>query len=386
MIRRALSKMLAASLIACAALCPPWAAGGSGVRARAVMSRQAGKAAQPSPAQGASPRARIRAEGSTFRGEVGQRAVELRLKRDGEKVSGAYSYDGIGKDLRLEGRIDAQGRLTLAEFDQTGKQTGKFACEAEGESDDPTPAFSCKWSRPDGRGETYAAFSEQHAAFASGVRVVSRVIEDRKHGAGASYPQLVGGGASVAAGVAKFNRQAEALVRKQVQEFVSLLDPSSAGRSSYSANYSVLHGSDDLLSVEVREDSYAGGAYPNENYFTLNYNLKTGREVSLDELFRHNTGYGEAIIKYVVAQVNRRERQLEEESARKEGRKVTPRDEPVFTAEQFAEWRAWAMTPRGLVVYFDLPHVAAYFARNFVPFGVVRDSLNPDGPAAPYAR
>lgn len=366
----AFSTLLAAALVIHVAVCPSRAAG------RGVAAFRAQDAPPPP--------GRLKAEGGTFRGQVGDRQVELRLKRDGERVTGTYSYDGIGQPLKLEGRIDARGQLTLAEFDAGGKQTGKFVCGTDVEAGEPALTFSGNWSRPDGRGETYVVFSEQHDAFTNGLRVVSRVVRDRKYEVRASYPQLAGGDKALADAVSKFNRQVEALVQKQVREFVSLQPP--PGRSSYAANYNVLLGSDRLVSVEIVEDSYAGGAHPNTAYFTLNYDLRAGREVALEELFKHNSAYGATIIKYSLDAMNRRARQLEEENARREGRKAEPRDEPLFSAEGVTDWDAWAMTPQGLVFYFDLPHAVAAFSRNFVPYRVLRDALDAGGPAAPYLR
>jgi hypothetical protein len=44
----------------------------------------------------------------------------------------------------------------------------------------------------------------------------------------------------------------------------------------------------------------------------------------------------------------------------------------------------FGLTPKGVVVYFDFPHVMAYFDKNFVPYNVIREYLKPNGPAAKF--
>jgi len=52
--------------------------------------------------------------------------------------------------------------------------------------------------------------------------------------------------------------------------------------------------------------------------------------------------------------------------------------------DQLSEISHLAMTPNGLTVYFDFPHVISIFDRTFVPYGVVKDYLQPKGPATRY--
>src|SRR5437016_11870756 len=64
-----------------------------------------------------------------YRGSVGESHFQMRLNIQGNNVSGAYSYDSIGEDIKLTGHVDDHGRLELAEFGEKGKQTGKFVCK-----------------------------------------------------------------------------------------------------------------------------------------------------------------------------------------------------------------------------------------------------------------
>src|ERR1700694_67834 len=64
-----------------------------------------------------------------YRGSVGESHFQMRLSIQGNNISGAYSYDSIGEDIKLTGHLDDQGKLELAEFGEKGKQTGKFVCK-----------------------------------------------------------------------------------------------------------------------------------------------------------------------------------------------------------------------------------------------------------------
>ena len=59
-------------------------------------------------------------------------------------------------------------------------------------------------------------------------------------------------------------------------------------------------------------------------------------------------------------------------------------DEPIISEDQVKELSGWGLTPKGLVVYFDFPHVIAYFDKNDVPYSVVKQFLKPNGPTARF--
>ena len=132
----------------------------------------------------------------------------------------------------------------------------------------------------------------------------------------------------------------------------------------------------------MTEYSDSGGAHPNTGFWSLTYDLSANKELELDDLFNPGSDYKTAIAKYVVADIDKRAIAIEEADAKSEGRKPTPRDEPIVTAEQLSEISSWGLTPTGLVVYFDFPHVIAVFDRTLVPYSVVNEYLKPNGPAA----
>lgn len=310
-----------------------------------------------------------------YRGSVGESHFQMRLNIQGNNVSGSYSYDSIGEDIKLTGHLDDRGKLELAEFGANGKPTGKFVCKA---LNDAEP--DCMWSKPDGTREAYVTLEKQYVALTNGLQVVPKTIANRRTGVKVSYPQITSSGLALSPGAASFNRRVLALTQKAIKEFETGSEP---GKNSFEINYNVLLATDDLISVEMTEYSYAGGAaHPNTGFSSLTYDLSSNKELELDDLFKSGSDYKTAIAKYVVADIDKRAVAIEEADARKEKRKPVPREDPIVTIDQLSEISNWGLTPKGLVVYFDFPHAIAVFDRTLVPFKVVTEYLKPDSPVA----
>lgn len=313
-----------------------------------------------------------------YRGSIAGSHVEMHLTFEGNKVSGTYAYDRVGEELKLSGQLGAQGGLELAEFDANRKQTGKIMCKQKlDELIDP----ECTWSRVDGSHQAFVTLEEQHFGFTGGVRVLPKTIIDRATGVVVSYPQLTSD-KTLTAGAQSFNQLVSTWIRKAVKDF----DPEpSPGRISLEMNYNILLGANDFVSFEITEYSDNGGAHPNHGFsWAITYDLNTKRELKIEDVLKPNTDYKTAIAKHVVADITRRANVIEQEDARREGRKPQLQDEPVVSMDQLSELAHWCMTPKGLMVYFDFPNVISVFDRTFVPYGVIKDYLQPNGPASRF--
>ena len=308
-----------------------------------------------------------------YRGSIGNRHIEMRLNVQGNKLSGTYSYDGIGQDLKLTGQLDDQGRLQLSEFGPNRKQTGKFACKRKLEDNVDS---ECTWSRADGTRESYVTLEEQHVAFSNGLLITPRTISNRKTGVGVSYPQLTSS-APLSPAAQNFNRRILAMVQEAIKGFEPI-----DGKGAFDTTYNILLGTNDLISIEMVEYYDGGGAHPNNRFWSLTYDLTGNRELKFEDLFKPGSDYNTALAKFVVADIDRRADELEQDEARREGRKPKPREDSIVSVEQLNELSGWGMTPKGLVVYFDFPHVIAVFDKTFVPYSVVSEFLKPDGPAS----
>jgi hypothetical protein len=79
----------------------------------------------------------------TFRGEIAHGLnIEMKLVREGSKLSGSYAYERIGNAILVKGTIDETGSIVLEEFvkgQKTGIFTGKVVSDARVEG---------IWSKP----------------------------------------------------------------------------------------------------------------------------------------------------------------------------------------------------------------------------------------------
>ena len=313
-----------------------------------------------------------------YRGSIGGSHVEMHLTIEGNKVTGAYSYDRIGEDLKLTGQLNAQGGFELAEFGANRKQTGKIACKRKIEElIDP----ECYWSRVDGTHQSFVTLEEQHSAFTGGLRIVPKSIIDRTTGVVVSYPQLASD-RTLSSAAQAFNQSLSAWIKKAIKDFDP--QPIDQGRTSLELNYNILLGTNDLVSVEITEYSDNGGAHPNHGFYAITYDLSKNRELKIEDVFKPDSDYKTAIAKYVVTDIQRRDNIIEAQDAKKEGRQPRSSDEPIVSMEQLSEISYWALTANGVMVYFDFPNVISVFDRTPVPYSVIKDYLQPNSPAARF--
>lgn len=304
-----------------------------------------------------------------FRGTIGSRHIEMRLVTAGGKVSGSYFYDQFRQDIILEGGYNPKGQLELIEG--TGKRkTGKFVCKPEETFDWD---LECEWSRPDGTGQAMVFLVEQGIQVKTELRVVPKLMNDRKTKAVVSYPQLTA--AVITPGLSGFNQLIESRVQAAVKEF----QPETIAHSSFDTNYNVLFADDDKVSIEMAEYSDVGAAHPDTRLWTVNYNLRTNKELTLDDVFRSGDEYKTTIAEFVTRDINRRADQMEIDEARRNNRQPEKRDEPMMETDRLPDMDTWAFSPKGFVVYFDFPHVMAVFDKAIVPYSILSRYLSPNG-------
>jgi hypothetical protein len=312
----------------------------------------------------------------TYRGAVGSSHIQMTLNFDGRKVTGRYSYDSVGEDIKVTGQLDAEGKLELTEFAEKNKPSGKFSCKRP--LDAPLDR-ECYWTKPDGTRQSFVNLSEQNITMTGGLQIVPKLLTNRKRGISVSYPQIAGSGALNPA-AQKFNSRILALVQKAIQDDFQPIDE----KGVFDTNYNILLGMNDLISVEMVEYYDGGGAHPNDRWWSLTYDLAANKELKFEDLFKPGSDYNTAIAKYVTDDIERRAAEMEKDHARLDNREPRKREDPILPMDQLGELSGWAMTPKGVNVYFDLPHVIAVFDKNFVPYSVIREYLKPNGPAAKF--
>ena len=306
-----------------------------------------------------------------YRGAIGDKHIEMRLTVSGAQVTGTYFYDQFKQEIILTGAYDAKRQLELVETVKKRK-TGRFVCKAEPE--DSNTDLDCEWTRPDATGTRIVFLIEQGIRFTKGTKIVPKTVLDPKTKASASYPQLTAPAMTDA--IKAFNALVEARVKASMKEFEA--EPNSV----FDANYNVLFADDDTISIEMSEYFYAGGAHPNTRLWTVNYSLKGNKELSLKDVFKDDEGYKTAIAEFVAKDINRRAEQMDIADARRNNRPVEKRTDAVMTVDRLPEMDTWGLSTKGLVAYFDFPHVMAVFDKTIVPYNELSQYLRPDGVTA----
>lgn len=324
----------------------------------------------------------------TFRGEIGSFPVQMRLRRAGTSLEGAYFYENKKTDIELRGEIDAAGNFTLRES-AGGTHTGTFKGHWADDEDTGLLMLGGEWAKPDGTGALSFLLTEHAVEFADGRSLVSKEIREEnkrlRYTVEAEYPRIEGASDDASA---KFNGAAEQLVRAKVAEFRSDVaesageKPDAEAGSDINITYDVRLADEELISVLFTVGSYySGAAHPNAYTEVLNFDLRRGRRLQLADLFKPSSDYLAAISRYSV------------NSLKAQSRKAGP--EPLLDDAGIEEgagpepenYKSWTITKRGLSITFDAYQVGPYAAGPqyvFIPYAELRGILRPDGPAARF--
>jgi len=326
--------------------------------------------------------------GTLFRGSIGDAKVEMDIKREGDALSGSYYYlkSGSANRLTLKGKVSGDGAFTMQESDATGKQTGQFKGKWKLDPNEPGASLEGQWLKPGQTGEGLGFYAYEQMVYFTTTEITTREIKEtikaKKAQISAEYPELSGSGA----GVAGFNQLAKARVTKSLADFkkdlagVTAEDIKLMGEMGnyIDVGYDLEYADDDLISVNFGEDTFTGGAHPNHDTFTLNYDLKQGRELKLADLFKPGSKYLATIADYAVRDLK--------------GRKDPESGENLGLAQDGFEdgakptadnYRNWNVTKKGLLITFPPYQVGAYAVGPqtvIVPYSQLKDIAVPDGP------
>ena len=330
-----------------------------------------------------------------FKGSIGSSLdLQMKLVRTGDLLAGSYFYQKIGTRINLRGNVEKDGNLTLAEFDQAGKQTGVFQGIWTVDATDGMIALAGNWSKPPGEkgSDKKTAFSlhEEPISFTGDVDILSKQIKESNkklmYEIAAQYPQLTGGNNP---NFEKFNQVARAAVTKEVTEFRKEMAsqegeaeprPEGSMGSDLNVSYSIALAQDDLMSVEFEVGSYyQGAAHPNSYTEVLNYDLKNGKLLRLADLFKPDAKFLQAIATYCITDLKKqgKDKGLLNEEIEK-GAAADPKN-----------YQSWSIRRRGLGINFDSYQVGPYAAGPqfvLVPYSTLKDLINPEGPIAQFAK
>ncbi|MBZ0290351.1 MAG: DUF3298 and DUF4163 domain-containing protein [Anaerolineae bacterium] len=205
----------------------------------------------------------------------------------------------------------------------------------------------------------------------------SEAVEQPKITIEVDQPVLSGDAAIVDA----FNAAVETIIEDTAGRFKTdtlayqtgeSLPPDIAAMGSYmDVRYRVFTPTASLLSIGFDVGWYtAGAAHPNSYSRTLNYDLSSGTVLVLDDLFKTDAPYLEALSAYSVRALTEKGTLIFPDGAE-------PTDE---------NYKNWNMTPDGLLITFDDYQVAPHVAgpqQVVIPYLDLTDLIDPDGVLGP---
>jgi len=331
----------------------------------------------------------IRAQTKKFEGRIGRSRFEMTLRREAGRLDGSYFYTRIGgaNSLSLHGKIDADGKFVMQEFDASGTQTGEFSGVWEEEADEPGATLEGEWEKTNAKEPQHFSASEQMIFFTGNWRINTKELKEsfktKRLDITAEYPELVGANGTSDAG---FNQVVRARVTQNIahfkKEFFALpaeyLKRIPREETNYcDISYDIVYADDDLISVNFASDSYSGGAHPSHYFFTITYDLKQNRELKLADLFKPGARYLELISDYAIRDLQSRKVPGSDENAGLA--QDIFKDGALPKAENYARWN---ITRKGLMFTFNEYQVGAYVfgpQTVIVPYAKLEEIARPGG-------
>jgi len=209
-------------------------------------------------------------------------------------------------------------------------------------------------------------------------RTIEKQLTRTKFSIAVDYPQLVG---DQSAAARTFNQAASALVASDINPY--LKDNRDLEKEKHShwkdveeyhnISHKVIFASDEIISVLFYANGYSWGAAHGYHYpLVLNYDLKRGRVLKLAGLFKPGSKYLQTIASYCLDDLSRQLDMTPEQIQERSGR-ATP---------TLKNYRAWVLTPKGLVIVFEEYQVTSYAGgepKVLIPYKRLRDIINPRG-------
>lgn len=339
------------------------------------------------------------AETKFFKGSIGSAlGLQMKLVREGDKLTGSYFYQKVGKKIDLRGNVDNDGNVTLEEFDPKGQQTGVFKGVWK-QDDNGAIEIAGSWTKPNGDKKAAFSLHQEPIEFTHGVEIVARPIREKnkrlKYEIDVEYPQLTG---SVDPNFEKFNQTVRGLMTKKVaafkQEMVPSADepapdaadetPAESMGSDISSGYTVALAKDDLISIEFTVSSYsAGAAHPNSYTEVVNFDLKNGKLLKLADLFLPGSKYVQTLSTYCIQDLKKQ--------AKAQGADAMLDDDWIQkgAAPDLANYDNWTITKKGLGITFDPYQVGPYAAgpqHVLAPYSALKEIIKPDGPLGQFVK
>jgi hypothetical protein len=329
-----------------------------------------------------------------FKGSIGSTlGLQMKLVREGDRLTGSYFYQKVGTKIDLNGTIDKDGNLTFAEFDPNGKQTGVFQGFWKPE-ESGLISIAGNWKGPNSTKQTAFSLHEEPIEFSGGVEIVARRTAENnkklKYEIEAEYPQLTGSGSP---NYEKFNQMVRGLITGKLSQFRKEMVPEEGEDegadalpetmgSDLSIGYTLSLAQDDLISLDFGVGSYyRGAAHPNSYSETVNFDLKNGNPIKLADLFNPGSKYLQTISSYSIQDLKKQSKNADS---------MLDDDWIQRGAGPDAKnYQSWTISKKGLGVNFDAYQVGPYAAgpqHVTIPYSALKDIIRVDGPLGQFIR
>lgn len=325
----------------------------------------------------------------------GKYDFRMELRRTADRLFGSYFYPrpGAVRYISLDGKVDEQGNVTLAEstFDyntQSDSKTGEFKGKLDSVLDDGEQLLRLtgQWTRA--KDKEVLPFTAQEPQFdLGGLRLKRQTQKDESkklhYSIATNLPQLVGD----AARAARFSQAVRNFTLKGINEFKKTAtematDPEltkarpDAPPSTMEIDYLVNFADSKFISLLFSFYEFTGGAHGNTATTGFNYDLQRGRLVGLGELFKPGANYLKVISDYCISELKKLKVSDDEWIRNGAGPKLENYD-------------GWNVTPQGLRITFDAYQVAAYAVgpqEVIVPYSLLKDVIRPAGVLAQFIK
>jgi hypothetical protein len=272
----------------------------------------------------------------------------MTITQNGENLSGTYFYfrSKDRQKLRLEGKINKNNEFSLTEIDPNGIKTAEFKGQLKEE--EGGIAISGDWISRKNKKKLEFYAKRQMLYFKTNVEIKPLAIieknNQRKYDIQVLYPQIVG-----IENEQSFNKMIKEFIENLVKEFKSLTEEPVKGYPGISnilgVDYTFTYADENVISIVFSVYEYfIGAAHGNVGYRCMNFNVKTGRELRVQDVFKSDD-YLRRISEYCTKKL----KEKLEDNLFVEG--LEPKEE---------NYEDWAVTKMGLLFIFPPYQVASY--------------------------
>lgn len=324
--------------------------------------------------------------------------VTFDLVKTDSTLQGTYYYNKVKQPLTLTGRFINKTEVEFSEVDDNGEITGRF----EGEFTDAN-TLEGAWFNPENSktlpfklteinenvaSATFEYLSKENCAIAElNKKLPADEISELDTTCSSITVEMIKIEAQNPTATEKINKAiAQAIADASGEGFASVQDllnsVDNIGKEEDDYEFltldvtsSIVTNDDNILSILVSEDFYAGGPHPTSSGRYLNFDLATGQRLILDDI----------LVKGYEERLNRIGERIFWENAPEE---FSPEDWD-FEQGQLEMTKNFAILPHGLLFSYQSYELGAYVMgapQVFIPYKEIKGLIAPNGKLATWMK